>query len=117
MRVWAGRFFPIWMLPHNFRSATAGDFQVTEDAMMPRAVRRIDENSEEQKYIADAHSLAMKVALGSTYLTKPAEIIRKHRIVVAKRVSAYPAACSLLNQIPEAKVSISRRRSPSGRDR
>ncbi len=112
VRVRTRGFVPVGLPFHDSRRSTAGDFQICEDAMVPMTIVGIDENSKEQEHVANAHRLAAKMALCCANLTKPAEVIREHGIVVAQSIPAYPAVRCPFNQIPELEIGVGRVRSP-----
>lgn len=90
MRMRTGCVCPTRMLPDGFRRSSAGDFHVTEDAVMPRAADGIGEEAEKEEYIADADAMPSQMALCRSALAKPAQAVREHRVIVAQRVSRYP---------------------------
>jgi hypothetical protein len=74
------------------------------------------EETEENKYVTDAHPLVCEVRLGSASLTKGAPSVAKHRVFMAEVFRAYPPLCGPRHNIAQPRHLISRFRSFCGGD-
>ena len=66
------------------------DPHVAIKAMMALARHFIGEETEKEKDIANAHTLAPKMRLGRAALSEQAAAIKEHRILVTQVIRAYP---------------------------
>lgn len=82
------------------------DIHVAIKTMMALTRYFIGEETEEQEDISNADALPPKMRLGRTALSEQAAATEEHRILVAQMIRANPAARDLLNQVAEAKITI-----------
>tara|TARA_B100000678_G_scaffold184798_1_gene154441 strand:- start:4173 stop:4457 length:285 start_codon:yes stop_codon:yes gene_type:complete len=74
-------------------------FEIAENSMVAVAFTLVREQTEEQKYVADANTLVLEVRLSSTALAEQAFVASEHRIFMAKVISRDPAPRSVLDNL------------------
>ncbi len=83
---------------------------------MPLASSLVGKQAEKKEYVTNTDSVARKVRLRNTSLTKRTPVAREHRIFVTKMIARHAGACQTFDDVTQTQLVIRRFGAMRGRD-